>query len=588
MEALKALNGNMGDIATIIKTKASSIFKNEKITDKFAAFANLVRNAEKLINLHKQRTNPEQQQNYQKFHEILGKIKKQIDKFLPKVESAVKQRNDESRIEFETKLNEMMTEFGEALKSYQYIKGIFEKHKLAESLDEENLEVALNNGTNILVEIKNLVVAVIRDQLDEKEREQIFSSSKTLYSYGVGNIKWALNEFVRNVGKSCPGFGSVANLVQDLNRYQKKHETEEMKRRRDGAKAIMSHTTDAREKVDKLRTKLTGEELRYKNAEDLENLIKSASDLGDSLGKLENLVTDDKNVGGPKAKPAQHPGTHHFAIHEQLAVPARDSGLARAFVAVGNDGIFYTFGFFNDVFKNAPMVTHIIFTTWFFSISLFTFSPSMQFLYRYLVLCRDWKPSYCLYTGLYSSLVLFLISFFILTNREVYVSRTSNALYREYILTDNPANVDLVVVNLTSSNTWTTLITGIAIVASISIVVVCGFKIWLHLRRHFLLVSDSNKNNQRLQRQVNYVLFTQGAMTIGKLITNFLNNFLNLKPEYMSFLTQCLVLLIMIVNPLLTLLLVDTYRRAILNLFLRKSAIIHIKGNVLITIVEKV
>ncbi|KAI1699306.1 serpentine type 7TM GPCR chemoreceptor srd domain-containing protein [Ditylenchus destructor] len=115
-----------------------------------------------------------------------------------------------------------------------------------------------------------------------------------------------------------------------------------------------------------------------------------------------------------------------------------------AYTRLGNDTIFYTLGFFNDLFENAPLFTQIIHRIWFFFLFLFLFSPSVQFLYRYLILCRDWKPSYRLYMGLCSPVYLFLLSFSILHNSgTVFVSRTFNAVYRDYIFSDNPANVDL-------------------------------------------------------------------------------------------------------------------------------------------------
>ncbi|KAI1698100.1 serpentine type 7TM GPCR chemoreceptor str domain-containing protein [Ditylenchus destructor] len=245
-----------------------------------------------------------------------------------------------------------------------------------------------------------------------------------------------------------------------------------------------------------------------------------------------------------------------------------------AYVSAGNYVIYYTLGFFNDVFENAALFTQIIFTAWLFSTLLFIISPSVQFLYRYLILCRKWKPSYQFYVGLYLLMVLFLLSFSILTNnRAVYVSRASNALYRDSIFTDNPANVDLLVITRDSSNPWSMIVTDIIEVVAFCVVVVCGIKIWLHFRRSFKAASDSGKNNHRLQRQVNYVLFIQGGMPmVGNLVSIFLALFLNPETDYMSFLLNFLALVIVIVNPLLTLLLVDSYRRAALDLCKCKSA----------------
>ncbi|KAI1693431.1 serpentine type 7TM GPCR chemoreceptor str domain-containing protein [Ditylenchus destructor] len=215
---------------------------------------------------------------------------------------------------------------------------------------------------------------------------------------------------------------------------------------------------------------------------------------------------------------------------------------------------------------------------------LFVFSPLVQFLYRYLILCREWKPSYRLYTGLYSVIVLLLLCYSILINGEtVYVSRTSNALYQDHIFTDNPRNMDLLVTTSDSSGLWPMIVLGIVEVIPLSITVVCGTKIWLHFRRQFRLVSNSNKSNQMLQRQANYALFIQGGMpVIANLVTLFLGIFLDMEEEYMSFLLNFLQIVIMVVNPLLTMLLVDSYRRAILSLFLPK----HTNVNVLAPVTQ--
>ncbi|KAI1704002.1 serpentine type 7TM GPCR chemoreceptor str domain-containing protein [Ditylenchus destructor] len=255
-----------------------------------------------------------------------------------------------------------------------------------------------------------------------------------------------------------------------------------------------------------------------------------------------------------------------------------------AYARADSYGIIYTLGFFNDVFENAPMFTHITFGTWYFFVFLFIFSPSVQFLYRYLILCRDWKPSYRLYTGLYSTLVLFLLSFTIISNANIiYVSRTSNALYRDYIFTGRPTNVDLLVVNRSPSDTLSAIVMLIIVAIPSSIVIICGIRIWMYVRQHFRVAPNTNQclhTNQRLQRQVNYVLFLQGGMpVVGHLVGLCLNMFLNIKTEYMSFLPNFLTLVLLVVNPLLTMVLVDSYRRAVLKLFSSSSATVPITVN---------
>ncbi|KAI1703971.1 serpentine type 7TM GPCR chemoreceptor str domain-containing protein [Ditylenchus destructor] len=259
-----------------------------------------------------------------------------------------------------------------------------------------------------------------------------------------------------------------------------------------------------------------------------------------------------------------------------------------AFVGAGPLG--YTLGFFNDLFENAPMFTHIVFTSWYFFMYLFVVSPAAQFLYRYLVLCRGWKPSYRLYTALYSVIILLIMYYSIQTNNgTIYVSRTSNAPYRDYIFTDNPTNVDLLVFSRGSSPTPPSALSMIVsmsvsmLIVAIpsSVVVVCGIRICLHLRRHLKTISASNINNQRLQRQVNYVLFIQGGMPIAAhLVSMLLIIFSDQKAEYMSFLPHFVTLLIIVLNPLLTLLLVDSYRRAALNLFWRIPASANVSTSV--------
>ncbi|KAI1704003.1 serpentine type 7TM GPCR chemoreceptor str domain-containing protein [Ditylenchus destructor] len=258
-----------------------------------------------------------------------------------------------------------------------------------------------------------------------------------------------------------------------------------------------------------------------------------------------------------------------------------------AFIGDRNDGIYYTLGFFNDVFDNAPLFTQFIYKAWFFFAFLFTISPSVQFLYRYLVLCRDWKPSYRLYMGFYSLIVLVLLSFDILFNEgTIYVSRTSNAPYREHIFTDNPTNADLVVFRI-SSSPWTAIVAINIVAIPFIVVIICGIRIWLHFRRHFRLVSHLNESNQRLQTQINYTLFIQGGMPIfGHLATLLLTLYLKFESEYMTFLPNFITLVIIDVNPLLTILVIDSYRRAVLNLCLCRPVTLPKQVNVLTTVMQ--
>ncbi|KAI1703496.1 hypothetical protein Ddc_16517 [Ditylenchus destructor] len=101
------------------------------------------------------------------------------------------------------------------------------------------------------------------------------------------------------------------------------------------------------------------------------------------------------------------------------------------------------------------------------------------------------------------------------------------------------------------------------------------------------LVSDSNKSNQRLQRQVNYVLFIQSGMPIVGNLMGLCLNFLIMNTESMVFFPHFLALANMVVNPLLTMLLVDSYRRAVFNLCLCKSATVPDTVIVVSSIVRK-
>ncbi|KAI1700418.1 serpentine type 7TM GPCR chemoreceptor str domain-containing protein [Ditylenchus destructor] len=116
------------------------------------------------------------------------------------------------------------------------------------------------------------------------------------------------------------------------------------------------------------------------------------------------------------------------------------------YLPAGEYHFCYTTGFFNDAFKDAPLFTKIMFKAWFFSVYITLYTPGVQFLYRYLVLCREREPSYRLYATLFSFAVVFQLAFCIVSfGTTDYVPRTHNEPYREYILADNPSNVDLLV-----------------------------------------------------------------------------------------------------------------------------------------------
>ncbi|KAI1703676.1 hypothetical protein DdX_14726 [Ditylenchus destructor] len=58
------------------------------------------------------------------------------------------------------------------------------------------------------------------------------------------------------------------------------------------------------------------------------------------------------------------------------------------YVVVGDYSLCYSTGFFNHVFRDAPVFTMLTFRTWFFFHFLTVCSPTVQFLYRYLIICR--------------------------------------------------------------------------------------------------------------------------------------------------------------------------------------------------------
>ncbi|KAI1700998.1 serpentine type 7TM GPCR chemoreceptor str domain-containing protein [Ditylenchus destructor] len=116
------------------------------------------------------------------------------------------------------------------------------------------------------------------------------------------------------------------------------------------------------------------------------------------------------------------------------------------YVPAGANAVSYSTGIFSDMFENAPTFTLVVFKVWLFIIVLNLCSPGAQFLYRYMVLCRDFEPSYALYAGIYSVIMLLILAFSMTSSIVTdYVPRCSNLPYREYILTDNPPTADLVV-----------------------------------------------------------------------------------------------------------------------------------------------
>ncbi|KAI1694640.1 serpentine type 7TM GPCR chemoreceptor srj domain-containing protein [Ditylenchus destructor] len=174
------------------------------------------------------------------------------------------------------------------------------------------------------------------------------------------------------------------------------------------------------------------------------------------------------------------------------------------------------------MFENAPTFTLVVFKVWLFIIVLNLCSPGAQFLYRYMVLCRDCEPSYALYAGIYSVIMLLILAFS-LTSSVVtdYVPRSSNLPYRDYILTDNPSTADLVV----------------------------------------------------MKKQINYVLLVQALMPIiGAFIPVCVELFVaiikvNLNSRFLSFLFLAIACWLQFANPLFTILLVESYRKTVLGSF---------------------
>ncbi|KAI1699802.1 serpentine type 7TM GPCR chemoreceptor str domain-containing protein [Ditylenchus destructor] len=239
-------------------------------------------------------------------------------------------------------------------------------------------------------------------------------------------------------------------------------------------------------------------------------------------------------------------------------------------VGAGDYELCYTTGFFNDVFQDASIFTMLTFNAWFFFHFMAVCSPAVQFLYRYLVLCRKWTPSYRLYAALLSAIVLILLTYPLMSSLlgvVVYASRSSNVAYQKFILTPNPSNVDLLLVKKTSTTQVFALIVGIVVILEYVIIMVCGLKIWLYFRRNFQLVSIGS--NQKLQRQINYVLFVQALLPIlGLLIPVCIDVFGSIfraNIAAMPFIFQFSSLWIMNANPLFTILLIESYRRTILG-----------------------
>ncbi|KAI1704006.1 serpentine type 7TM GPCR chemoreceptor str domain-containing protein [Ditylenchus destructor] len=119
-----------------------------------------------------------------------------------------------------------------------------------------------------------------------------------------------------------------------------------------------------------------------------------------------------------------------------------------AYVVAGEYDLCYTAGFFNDIFQDAPVFTILTFRTWFFFHFFALCSPAVQFSYRYLVLCREYTPSYRLYAALLSPVVLIYTMASFLAGVLVYVSRSSNTQYQKLITTTNPSSVDLVLIQV--------------------------------------------------------------------------------------------------------------------------------------------
>ncbi|KAI1700420.1 serpentine type 7TM GPCR chemoreceptor str domain-containing protein [Ditylenchus destructor] len=181
---------------------------------------------------------------------------------------------------------------------------------------------------------------------------------------------------------------------------------------------------------------------------------------------------------------------------------------------------------------------------------------------------REREASYRLYATLFSFAVVFQLAFCIVSfGTTDYIPRTLNEPYREYILTEKPSNVDLLVANTNFFSQMLSLAAGIVGIITYTIVIVCGIKIWLHLRRHFRMMANVNRNTRNLQKQINYVLVLQAALPIfGNLIPVCIDAFLEFfkaDGKDVVFIVQTVSIWMPVFNPLLTILLVESYRTAI-------------------------
>ncbi|KAI1702987.1 serpentine type 7TM GPCR chemoreceptor str domain-containing protein [Ditylenchus destructor] len=238
------------------------------------------------------------------------------------------------------------------------------------------------------------------------------------------------------------------------------------------------------------------------------------------------------------------------------------------YLPAGEFHFCYTTGFFNDAFKDAPLFTKIMFKTWFFFVYITLYTPGVQFLYRYLVLCREREPSYRLYATLFSFAAVFQLAFCIVSfGTTDYVPRTHNEPYQEYILTENPSNVDLLVSKNSLFTQTLSFVAGFVGIITYGIVIVCGIKIWLHLRRHFQIMANVNRNSRNLQTQINSVLILQAALPIVGIFTpvciDAFGGLFKADAKDIIFIVQTVAIWMPVFNPLLTILLVESYRKGI-------------------------
>ncbi|KAI1697784.1 serpentine type 7TM GPCR chemoreceptor str domain-containing protein [Ditylenchus destructor] len=121
--------------------------------------------------------------------------------------------------------------------------------------------------------------------------------------------------------------------------------------------------------------------------------------------------------------------------------------------------------------------------------------------------------------------------------------------------------------NQSSQSLNTILITGV-IVAYI-VTIICGLKIWLYLKRQWAKVNVNRKKLQ-LYKQINYVLLVQASVPIfGNLIPfcfNSLSSILSIDTKQMPFIVQCLMSWVMVLNPILIVLIIGSYRRTICHI----------------------